>query len=169
MISYQFVLPSVKFQVHWNEGRPLNGASNVIFSHRYCVHKWASSLDFIFFTGIVFKFRIRAPATLAKKINLHLERPSIINPPLPVRGISSTAPRANCLRFPANDYHAHVYKAVLCTRLGSRGRVCDRKWDRVGYALLMSPNKDETAVHCCHCLGVMIEPMRKVLAIPRSW
>ena len=50
-----------------------------------------------FFTGIVFKFRIRAPATLAKKSNLHLERP--------------TSPRTNCLRFPANGYHAHVYGA----------------------------------------------------------
>ena len=24
-----------------------------------------------------------------------------------------------------------------------------------GYAVLMSPNKDETAVHGCHCLGDM--------------
>ena len=30
---------------------------------------------------------------------------------------------------------------------------------RAGYAMLMSPNKDETAVHSC----------RKVLATPRSW
>ena len=34
--------------------------------------------------------------------------------------------------------------------------------------MLMSPNKDETAVHGCHCLGDMAVRMRKVLAIPRS-
>ena len=37
-----------------------------------------------------------------------------------------------------------------------------------GYAMLMSPNKDETAVHGCHCPGDMAVLMRKVLAIPRS-
>ena len=35
-----------------------------------------------------------------------------------------------------------------------------------GYAMLMSPNKDKTAVH--HCPGDMAMRMRKVLAIPRS-
>ena len=35
--------------------------------------------------------------------------------------------------------------------------------------MLMSPNKSETAVHGCHCLGDMAVRMRKVLAIPRSW
>ena len=35
--------------------------------------------------------------------------------------------------------------------------------------MLMSPNKDETAVHGCHCPGDMAVRMRKVLAIPRSW
>ena len=44
----------------------------------------------------------------------------------------------------------------------------DRKWDRTGYAMLMSPNKNETAVHNCHCRGDMAVLMRKVLAIPRS-
>ena len=34
--------------------------------------------------------------------------------------------------------------------------------------MLMSPNKDETAVHGCHCLGDMAVRMRKVLAIPRK-
>ena len=37
-----------------------------------------------------------------------------------------------------------------------------------GYAMLMSPNKDETAVHGCHCPDDMAVRMRKVLAIPRS-
>ena len=32
-----------------------------------------------------------------------------------------------------------------------------------GYAMLMSPNKDETAVHGCHCQGDLAVRMRKVL------
>ena len=32
-----------------------------------------------------------------------------------------------------------------------------------GYAMLMSPDEDETAVHGCHCLGDMVLRMRKVL------
>ena len=32
----------------------------------------------------------------------------------------------------------------------------------------MSPNKDETAVHDCHCQGDMAVRMRKLLAIPRG-
>ena len=35
-----------------------------------------------------------------------------------------------------------------------------------GYAMLMRPNKAETAVHCCHCLGDIAVHMRKVLARP---
>ena len=35
--------------------------------------------------------------------------------------------------------------------------------------MLMSPNKDETAVHGCHCPGDMAVRMRKVLARPRGW
>ena len=35
-----------------------------------------------------------------------------------------------------------------------------------GYAMLMRPNKAETAVHSCHCLGDMAVRMRKVLARP---
>ena len=31
------------------------------------------------------------------------------------------------------------------------------------YAMLKSPNKDETAVHGCHCPGDMAVRMRKVL------
>jgi len=34
--------------------------------------------------------------------------------------------------------------------------------------MLMSPNKDETAVRGCHCPGDMAVPMGKVLAIQRS-
>ena len=37
-----------------------------------------------------------------------------------------------------------------------------------GYAMLMSPNKGETAVHGCHCRGDMAVRMRKALAVPRS-
>ena len=35
-----------------------------------------------------------------------------------------------------------------------------------GYGMLMRPNKAETAVHGCHCLGDMAVRMRKVLARP---
>ena len=38
-----------------------------------------------------------------------------------------------------------------------------RKRDCAGYAMLMSANKDETAVHGCHCRGDMVVRMRKVL------
>ena len=34
--------------------------------------------------------------------------------------------------------------------------------------MLMTPNKDETAVHGCHCWGDKAVCMLKVLAIPRS-
>ena len=37
-----------------------------------------------------------------------------------------------------------------------KGRVCDLKRDRAGYAMLKSSNKDETAVHGCHCWGDMV-------------
>ena len=35
-----------------------------------------------------------------------------------------------------------------------------------GYAMLMRPNKSETAVHGCHCLGDLAVCMREVLARP---
>ena len=35
-----------------------------------------------------------------------------------------------------------------------------------GYAILMKPNKAETAVHGCHCPSDMAVRMRKVLARP---
>ena len=38
-----------------------------------------------------------------------------------------------------------------------------------GYAMLLSPNKDETIVHGCHCPGDMALRVCKVLDIPRSW
>ena len=38
-----------------------------------------------------------------------------------------------------------------------------------GFAMLMRPNKAETAVHGCHCPGDMAVRMRKVMAIPRGW
>ena len=38
-----------------------------------------------------------------------------------------------------------------------------------GYAMLMSPNGDETAVHGCLFWGYKVVRMRKVLAIPRRW
>ena len=34
--------------------------------------------------------------------------------------------------------------------------------------MLMTPNKDQTAVHGCHCRGNKAVHMLKVLAIPRS-
>ena len=38
--------------------------------------------------------------------------------------------------------------------------------NEIGYAMLMSPNKGETAVHDCHCPGDMAVRMREVLARP---
>ena len=38
-----------------------------------------------------------------------------------------------------------------------------------GYAMLMSPNQDETAVHGCHYQDDIAVRMRKVMAIPRGW
>ena len=35
-----------------------------------------------------------------------------------------------------------------------------------GHAMLIRPNKAETAVHGCHCSSDMAVRMRKVLAIP---
>ena len=35
-----------------------------------------------------------------------------------------------------------------------------------GHAMLIRPNRAETAVHGCHCLGDMAVRMRKVLARP---
>ena len=43
-------------------------------------------------------------------------------------------------------------------------------WGAVdGYAMLMSPNKSETAVHGCHCPSEMAVRMREVMARPWVW
>ena len=55
---------------------------------------------------------------------------------------------------------------------GKNDRVDDRKWDMSvawSYAMLESPNEDETAVLGCHCPGEMAVRMWKVLAKPQSW
>ena len=69
---------------------------------------------------------------------------------------------------PINQFFLHK---PSCTRLDSKGRVCDRKWDRAGYAMLMSPNKDETAVHGSHCRDDMAVrmPHRGVGSVCFSW
>ena len=82
----------------------------------------------------------------------------------------------NCFVVPKNSYHLPTVelalKGVLCTRLGSKGSAIrgftPAPWTD-GYAMLMSPNKGETAVHGCHCPGDMVVRMRTVLAIPRGW
>ena len=48
-------------------------------------------------------------------------------------------------------------------------RTCQLRGMVWGYAMLLSPNKDETIVHGCHCPGDMALCVRKVLDIPRSW
>ena len=51
-----------------------------------------------------------------------------------------------------------------------RGMVSNlRMRTATSYAMMMSPNKDETAVHGYHCRSDMAVRMRKVLAIPLSW
>ena len=52
-------------------------------------------------------------------------------------------------------------KSALAVK-GSSARLSGREGSD-GYAMLMSPNKDETAVHGCHCQGDMAVRMRKVL------
>ena len=65
--------------------------------------------------------------------------------------------------------YCHILQSN-CTRLGSKGSLIrgltPANWPD-GYAMLMSPNKGETAVHGCHCPGDMVVRMRKILAIPR--
>lgn len=62
-----------------------------------------------------------------------------------------------------------MLKRVLCKRLGSKRPLIDslfiQRPDR--YAMLMSPNKGEAAVHGCHCRGDMTVRRRQVLA--RRW
>ena len=54
-------------------------------------------------------------------------------------------------------------KEVLCTRLGSKGRL-NAALTVQGSDQLIRPDKSETAVHGCHCLGDMAGRMREVLA-----
>ena len=66
-----------------------------------------------------------------------------------------------------------VLKGVLCTRLGSKGSLIPgfpRSLTRRRYAMLMGPNRGETAVQGCHCRGGTVAVhMGKVLTIPQSW
>ena len=62
-------------------------------------------------------------------------------------------------------------KGVLGIRLGCKVRLYNELSSSAlvpGYAMLMGPNKAETAVHGCHSSGDMAERMCRVLAIPRS-
>ena len=52
---------------------------------------------------------------------------------------------------------------VLCTRLGSKGPL-NTALTVQGSDQLIRPDKSETAVHGCHCLGDMAARMREVLA-----
>ena len=50
---------------------------------------------------------------------------------------------------------------MLCTRLVSKGHEIGWTFSSAllsawGYVMLMSPNKDETAVHGCHCTGIWL-------------
>ena len=54
-------------------------------------------------------------------------------------------------------------KEVLCTRLGSKGPL-NTALTVLGSDQLIRPDKSETAVHGCHCLGDMTARMRAVLA-----
>ena len=62
-------------------------------------------------------------------------------------------------------------KECFCTCLGSKqlGRWLQVRPLTWGYAMLMIPNEDETAVHGCHCQGDIDVCMCEVLAIWQSW
>ena len=62
-------------------------------------------------------------------------------------------------------------KECFCTYLGSKqlGRWLQVRPLAWGYAVLMIPNEDETAVHGCHCQGDIDVCMWEVLAIQKSW
>lgn len=61
--------------------------------------------------------------------------------------------------------------ASTCVRWSWRlkERVCDRKRDSAGYTMLVSPSKDESAVHGWHCRYDLFVRMLKVRVIARSW
>ena len=74
-----------------------------------------------------------------------------------------------CRRINERGKSPCIKEPLPCTRLGSKGSlihgVFPIHWPD-GYAMLMSPNKGETAVHGCHCLGDMAVRMRVVQARP---
>ena len=69
------------------------------------------------------------------------------------------------------DMSLSLNRTILRTTLISTETHVPSPWygQYDGYAMLMSPNKGETAVHGCHCPGDMVVRMRTVLAIPRGW
>ena len=71
--------------------------------------------------------------------------------------------------FPANSSHMCSVKLAL-KGLASAGKCLlytGFPWTLTdGYAKLMSPSKDETALHGCHCLRNMAVRMREVMARP---
>ena len=78
------------------------------------------------------------------------------NPPCPAR-----MSWENCCAVPS-QLSSHMccvelmLKGVLCSCLTIKGllktlTLSIQRSD--GYAVLMSPNKGKTAVHCCHCMG----------------
>ena len=71
-INHQFTctLRASRFQGHWKQGRQWGFKCHKIFSLRFCVFKWASSL----FTGIFFKFHIHVH-NFSKTTNLQSKWP----------------------------------------------------------------------------------------------
>ena len=81
----------------------------------------------------------------------------------------------DCSTVPATAITWMVWSCLLkgCFASASAVKGSSEKYFRFltlvsGYAMLMRPNKAETAVHGCHCSGDMAVHMRNVLAIPRS-
>ena len=71
-----------------------------------------------------------------------------------------------------------MYQRPFTAEASASTPLCDGSARRIfsvhclgGYAMLMSPNKGETAAHGCHCPGDMAVRMREVLARPwvRPW
>ena len=56
------------------------------------------------------------------------------------------------------------YIVVVVVSMKQTYQLRNRKWDRAGFAMLMSPNKDELAVHGCHCPCDVAGSMRKIIA-----
>ena len=74
------------------------------------------------------------------------------------------------MRFPANSSHMYCVELSLkgvtsaVKGLSYTGNFPVHRHD--GYAILMSPNKGETAIHGCHCPCDVAVRMREVLARP---